>query len=100
MIAVEQKKNTITILGHAGYAPMGQDIVCAAVSTLAQTLIASLEDLTRASDGQAVIEPGNIFIRYKNGYGDAELLVRSFILGCRMVAATYPDYVKVESEDY
>lgn len=38
-------RHTITIKGHAGYAPIGEDIVCAGVSTLAYTLIARLEDL-------------------------------------------------------
>lgn len=34
----EGGKLTMRAEGHAGYAPAGQDIVCAAVSVLAQTL--------------------------------------------------------------
>ncbi len=30
---------TLTVRGHAGYAPIGEDIVCAGVSTLVYTLI-------------------------------------------------------------
>ena len=37
----------ITIQGHANYAPLGQEIVCASVSTLAQVLIASIEQMTQ-----------------------------------------------------
>ena len=32
----------ITIEGHANYAPPGQDIVCASVSTLVQVLIKTI----------------------------------------------------------
>ena len=46
MIEISRFEGGITIKGHAGYAPLGQDIVCAGVSTLAQTLIASIEALT------------------------------------------------------
>lgn len=39
--------------GHAGYAPAGQDIVCAGASTLMQTLCALLagEEAPRAAHG-------------------------------------------------
>ena len=40
MITIESSEGCITITGHADYAPHGQDIVCAAVSTLAQTFVA------------------------------------------------------------
>lgn len=44
MILISHEKGCITINGHAGYAPNGQDIVCAAVSALVQTFIASVEE--------------------------------------------------------
>lgn len=51
---------SLTIEGHAGYAPQGQDIVCAGASTLAGTLVAELwhrqetgqGKLTATDDGQ------------------------------------------------
>lgn len=46
MIDISIRRDGITISGHAGYAPAGQDIVCAGVSALTQTLIKSIEDLT------------------------------------------------------
>ncbi len=35
----------ITVSGHSGYAPPGQDIVCSAVSTLVCTLVQSFSAL-------------------------------------------------------
>mgnify|MGYP000010881616 CR=1 FL=1 len=37
-------RHTLTAVGHAGYAPAGQDVVCAAVSTLLCTLNACLQE--------------------------------------------------------
>ena len=40
----------LTAQGHAGYAPAGQDIVCAAVSTLMQSLAYSVDSGTVTCD--------------------------------------------------
>lgn len=42
MIRAEKAPGRLRIRGHAGYAPPGQDIVCAAVSILAETLASML----------------------------------------------------------
>ena len=46
MIEIEIEKGKIAVKGHAGYDEIGKDIVCAAVSTLFQALIASVKELT------------------------------------------------------
>lgn len=42
MITAVRTPGGLTIRGHAGYAAPGQDIVCAAVSILAETLASTL----------------------------------------------------------
>lgn len=37
----------ISIKGHAGYAEHGKDIVCAGVSTLVQTMLLGLENISQ-----------------------------------------------------
>ena len=39
----------VTVCGHAGHAPAGQDIVCAAVSALVYALAGSLEETGQAA---------------------------------------------------
>ena len=39
MIKITITDNQISVIGHAEYAPHGQDIVCAAVSNLLQTFL-------------------------------------------------------------
>ena len=94
MIEVTRCDRCITVTGHANYAPYGQDIVCAAVSTLTQTLIASIEELT-ADAIDYEIEHGNIYINYRNLTDEANLLVSSFFIGVNTIAAAYSQCVKI-----
>ena len=94
MIEVKRSSGSITIKGHAGYAPHGQDIVCAAVSTLAQNMVYSISELTEDKI-QCDMQPGSVEIRYGNLSADAQLLVSSFFIGIREVANVYPNHVKI-----
>lgn len=94
MIEVCVRKDGITVDGHAGYAQIGQDIVCAAVTTLTQTLIKSIEDL---SDDRIKysISPGWVDIHYRNLSEQSKTLVDSFFIGVSMIAGDYPEYVQI-----
>lgn len=94
MTNVIKKNNTIIIDGHANYAEYGKDIVCAAVSTLAQTLIYSLEMLTDAKIN-TIVTAGYIKIVIEESTEGVQLLVDSFFIGIEGVAGSYPEYVKL-----
>ena len=94
MIAVSVRKDGITIDGHAGYAGMGKDIVCAGVTALAQTFIKSMEDLTGDSI-QYDIMPGRADIHFKDLSELGRLLVDSFFLGISRIVQDFPEYVKI-----
>lgn len=94
MIEIRHTPEKIEITGHANYAEPGKDIVCAAVSTLAQTLAESLEQLTPDSVGYHM-QPGFMKIIHGTLSDRGACLVKSFLIGVKMVAEQYPDYVKV-----
>lgn len=94
MIVVNVQKDRITVSGHAEYAEPGKDIVCAAISTLTQVLIASVEELT-AADIKHAVTSGYTDIVIEESTERAQVLIDSFLLGCQMVAEQYPDYVRV-----
>ncbi len=94
MIVVTRSSSGITIEGHAGYAPRGQDIVCAGISTLVQTLVQSFEDLC-TDEITYHLKPGWAQIRYGNLSAKAEVLINSFWIGVDMIANRYPDHVTV-----
>lgn len=94
MIVVKVTTDGITVDGHAGYAETGKDIVCAAVSVLAQNLVRSMEDLTEDEIWYQT-EDGRMEIEYKDLSEQGKLLVDSFFLGICAVAAQYPAHVQV-----
>jgi uncharacterized protein YsxB (DUF464 family) len=98
MIEITHQQNRITIKGHAQYAPHGQDIVCAAVSALVQTFVASVRELT-ADAIKADIAAGNVVIEYKSLSAESKTLLGSFFIGVRMIAETYPVHVRIATTD-
>ena len=91
MIVVTHEIGNISINGHAGYAPHGQDIVCAAVSALVQTFLASTEELTNDKIESFRNDQGQIqTIQYRKLSEGAQLLLASFFVGIRMIADAYP----------
>lgn len=95
MIEVSRFEGGITVKGHANYAPFGQDIVCAGVSTLIQTLIVSIENLTE-DEIQYDIQSGYVDIRHGKLSECARALVDSFFVGVELIANEYPAYVSIE----
>ena len=94
MIVIEREKQQIKINGHANYDVIGKDIVCAAVSTLIQTLIQSIKELT-ADKIEYEMQPGKVDIKFWSLSDVSKALIDSFFIGCQMIADEYPDNVKV-----
>lgn len=95
MIQVTIKSNEIKIIGHACYAPIGQDIVCASVSILVQNFIQSIQTLTNDVISYGM-QPGAVHIYFKSDLSDnAQVLKDSFILGIQSIADEYPSHVKM-----
>ena len=95
MIVITHSNNKITVKGHAGYAPHGQDIVCASISVLVQVFVASVEELS-SDKLKCEIGHGNAQIRYNNLSHESETLLQSFLLGVGMIADSYPNHVIIE----
>ena len=96
MIVITQDENSIKIEGHAGYAPIGQDIVCAGISALLNTLLLSLDKLVD-DDIKHAVNAGYSLIEYKNLSERAQVLMDSFFIGVTAIAETYPNYVRVQA---
>lgn len=99
MIEVNIRDDGITVSGHARYAEPGRDIVCAAVSVLAQNVAESLWNLT-ADKIETGIRLGRVTINhgeYKNLSDKGKVLVDSFFMGIQRIADEYPDYVTINN---
>lgn len=95
MITITRTDSSFTISGHAGYATHGQDIVCAAISTLFQGFLLSMDKLT-ADELKTHTGAGKALIQYGNLSDSGKLLVDSFFVAVKMVADEFPDYVRLE----
>ncbi len=83
----------LTAVGHAGAAPHGEDLVCAAVSTLLCTLAAKLEPANCNSSSR--LEPG--FADIRAARSRTSLAAFSFAeTGLQLLAGQYPQYVYIE----
>ena len=94
MIAVNVQEDRITIDGHANYAETGKDIVCAGVTALTQSLIRSMQDLTKDRI-EFEISPGRADIHYGNLSEEGKLLVDSFFIGVCLIADQFTENVRV-----
>ena len=90
MIRVRFDGAQVTVSGHAGYAPAGGDIVCAAVSALVYALAGYLEETGQAA--RADIRRGYADIEGAGDCGAAFALVRC---GMEQLAAAYPGCVEM-----
>ena len=76
---------TVKVEGHSGYAPYGQDLVCAGVSMLTFTLAAATGCRIEAESGRAVLHfRGHIRQLY------------TVLCGFVLLSRTYPDYVRIK----
>ena len=98
---VEGNRHKLTVQGHAGAAPIGQDLVCCAVSTLVQTLAQRVLDLY--SDGCVIGFPtttlnadGSCIEAVGVGNGvTVRCAYETVLTGLQMLAEQWPQYVQV-----
>lgn len=103
---MDWKKMELALDGHADYAPAGQDIVCAAVSILTQSLIRALQDM-ETKYGMAHVEwsgnqaEGRMKIRASvcwANLGTTRAMFETAVTGLRMMAEKYPENIELEEE--
>ena len=105
MIKIEMmdtdKGYSLAASGHAGYAPAGQDIVCAAVSVLVQTLANKVDAAARSGRLlMSCVQHGETFVvQALPKPGPNALMVASWFdfveEGLRALAEAYPDNVEL-----
>lgn len=91
--------------GHANFAEYGQDIVCAAVSALAQTTLLSLAEVCGLKDDiKYKIDDNRGFLSVdlpidieQSILEKTQIVLETFILGIKSIIESYPEYVKLEN---
>lgn len=93
MIYIEAKKDhqtiEVAITGHAYSNEPGKDLVCCAISTLAQTLAFYLQDIGVV--GEYVIEDGSSYIKATLDK-ETEAAAEAILFGMEQIAKQYIQY--------
>ena len=85
------------VIGHAGYAEEGEDIVCAGISVLTINTINSIESLTDAEfSGESDERTGSIKFKILKSTKESTLLLDAMILGLQMMADNYSEYIDLK----
>lgn len=98
MINVTIEHGKITASGHAGYAPKGYDIVCAAFSMLSLTLDTAVKKFTN-DNIQINLKSGSMIVRWQQVSPNGQLLINAYIEGVKALAENYPEYIKVQARN-
>ena len=102
-ITIEIKGNqvfSISFSGHSGWDENGKDIVCAAISTLLQSLVIGMEEVLGHSDIREEIDLKDdipyVRIWTPFPYGDKEtVLVDTISRSLKEISKSYPEYVEI-----
>ena len=101
-MATEGKNLALKVEGHAGYAEIGKDIVCASASILAYTMAQCVRDAEMEGNLVAppkiVLEGGEAFILCEpteDSLPDMENVFLFARKGYELLAHNYPQYVRL-----
>ena len=86
VIRMDRRHGLLEIDGHAGYAEKGKDIVCAAVSVLACSLVGYVSGCVKREDGHMSFSAGKMSSRARGAFDCA-------YGGFAMLAEAYPAHV-------
>lgn len=86
---------SIIVKGHAGYAPKGKDVLCAAISTLYQTfhLYILTETTAFIESRETGRDESTLIVTLMKD--DAKAAYKMLMTGFNAIAHDYPDYVQV-----
>lgn len=92
------------ISGHAGYAPAGEDIVCAAVTVLALNTLNAIEKFTEVPFRAEADEKKGGYLKAEfllEGMQDkqVQLLLQTLLLGLSGIEAQYHKYITLKIEE-
>ena len=91
MTTIDIRQDIIRVYGHSGYAPVGKDIVCAAISTLTEAtynyLVATKNKVNNEESNGVYI----IHLEELNKQGQA--IIESFIDMLQDLINQYPKYI-------
>lgn len=100
----DRPAHRLTVTGHAGDGTSGQDLLCAAASTLTYTLAAALVDLCAAgqiTEPDARLQPGDACLHCHSSHASRGAVLLTFdtiARGFALLSSRYPDDMAYEEK--
>lgn len=101
-VTYHREYNRLTVTGHAGAAPVGQDLVCASVSILTLTLAENVRNMAQCGivrNPIIEIADGNAEISFKTKSGFKSIAMQTFqavVVGYEILATKFPENISFE----
>lgn len=100
-VSIDTDELVFKLDGHAGYAPIGQDIVCASASMLAATLFQRVLDLVDDVElGDCEMEPGHASLDIQpisaSRAADCRHAFETVYTGFKLLQQRYPEHVVID----
>lgn len=92
----EKDSSGFSLSGHAGYAEAGEDIVCAAVSSMTNLVCNAAEAFGAVAQICKNDEEAYVSYRLQNECGEAKQLLSVFYEELKRLEMQYPDFVRVK----
>lgn len=95
-----ERLSSFLATGHAGWADSGDDVVCAAVSTMLQAAWLGLSEVLQV-DIAATRQAGRLELQWPAESRDdpgVRALIETVVLSVERIAAQYPEHVEVVYE--
>ncbi len=95
-------KTILTVEGHSGFGTVGNDVVCAGISTLVYAFINCImdeESTERLKLNRKIIRDGYVYLEIEKFDFSKERIsgiVDGFLTGFLMLAENYPDHIRME----
>ena len=92
-----------TVEGHSGYSIHGEDIVCSAVSVLAQTALIGLQDVV-GIEATYEIKDGYLkcqmpFVKEKEKMIKANAILDTMVLGLNNIKKNYSSFIQMDIKE-
>lgn len=100
------KENDIvyfSIEGHANFNEFGEDIVCASISILGQTIVLALDEVADI-DVSYEMDDGWLACQIPKDIDDkqrerANIIIDTMLIGIKGTIEMYPEYIKLQDEE-
>lgn len=89
----------IVVSGHAGYADIGEDIVCSAVSSAVQLTANAVSEVAGVSQAVFLDEKTGAVTVLSHGNPQALQFLKAFELHISLLAQQYPKNIKITSRE-